>query len=134
MILNDSFTDLEALKIALINNSNYDSSLEYDIWNVVMGLNGLPGHRLDEQGHIAKCIVLKKNNLNAIAVYLKKNNEVHVKHIIPNAFLQGILGKSNEQRQNILEIITGKLKAMILADKQEKAFIELVDYVKTVKA
>jgi len=134
MILNASFTDLDALKTAIKNNTNYDSSLEYDTWNVVMGLNGQPGHRLDEQGHIAKCIVLKKNNLNAIAVYLKKDNEVHVKHIIPNAFLQGILGESNEQRQNILEIITGKLKAMILADKQEKAFIELVDYVKTVKA
>lgn len=118
-IINE-YNSLDTLYNFLKTESTYESSKDYDIWE----------HRTDAKGQIAQCIVLKKNNMHAIKVFFITKNTVKVNHIIPNKMMHAYFGKSVKARRNIIEIITGKIKEILLAPAQQKAFEELESVVK----
>lgn len=113
--INDKYNSLDKLKVFLQSTSDYECTKDYDTWE----------HRVDDKGHMEQCLVLKKSNMHAIKLFFVNKNTVKINHIIPNKVMQAYFGKSVKARQNIIEIITGKIKEVALAGSQEKAFKEL---------
>ncbi len=113
--INNKYSSLDELQIALQNSPNYSSTKEYDIWE----------QRLDNNGQMAQCLVLKKNNMHAVKLFFINENTLKANHIIPNKMMQAYFGKSQKAYHNVLEIITGKIKAVVLEPAQNKAFNEI---------
>ncbi|MEE9406951.1 MAG: hypothetical protein V3V28_02630 [Polaribacter sp.] len=113
--LKNNYNSLDKLCSYLKTASTFECSKEYDQWEV----------RTDVNGQMAQCIVLKKSNMHAVKVFFVNENTVKVNHIIPNKIMNAYFGKSQKNYQNILEIITGKIKGIVLAPTQEKAFEEM---------
>jgi hypothetical protein len=72
-----------------------------------------------------QCIVLKKSGMHAVKAFFVNQNTVKITHIIPNKMMNAYFGKSVKARRNIIEIIAGKIKQVLLKGPQEKAFKEL---------
>lgn len=119
--LRNEYNSLDTLYNYFKNKSTFDCAKEYDKWEM----------RTDTNGEMAQCIVLKKNGMHAIKIYFTKDNTVKINHIIPNMVMNAYFGKSVKARQNIIEIITGKIKEAVLAPAQQKAFQELEEEVNT---
>lgn len=113
--INSQYNSLDQLHSALKNSSSYDCTKEYDIWE----------HRVDNNGQMAQCLVLKKNNMHAVKLFFINENTLKANHIIPNKIMQAYFGKSQKTYQNVLEIITGKIKSAVLEPAQNKAFNEI---------
>ncbi|MBC8882903.1 hypothetical protein H9X57_04495 [Flavobacterium piscinae] len=113
--IKNQYNSLDELQYALINNSNYSCTKEYDIWE----------HRVDNNGQMAQCLVLKKSNMHAVKLFFINENTLKANHIIPNKIMQAYFGKSQKAYQNVLEIITGKIKTAVLEPAQNKAFNEI---------
>ena len=113
--INDKYNSLDKLKDFLQSISDYECTKDYDAWE----------HRVDDKGHMEQCLILKKSNMHAVKLFFVNKNTVKVNHIIPNKVMQAYFGKSVKARQNIIEIITGKIKEVALASSQQKAFEEL---------
>ncbi|OUS02828.1 hypothetical protein A9Q86_01910 [Flavobacteriales bacterium 33_180_T64] len=113
--INREYNSLESLYDFLKASSSFECSKEYDIWE----------HRTDANGQMAQCLVIKKSGMHAVKLYFVKDDFVKVNHIIPNKMMQAYFGKSQKKYRNILEIITGKIKDVVLAGSQQKAFDEL---------
>ncbi|WP_298517366.1 hypothetical protein [uncultured Kordia sp.] len=113
--IKNDYTSLDKLHEFLANTSNLECSKEYDIWE----------HRTDVNGQMEQCIVLKKSGMHAVKAFFVNNNTVKINHIIPNKVMNAYFGKSEKARRNIIEIITGKIKEVVLKGSQEKAFKEL---------
>lgn len=118
--INSQYNSLDTLHQFLNKTSSFDCSKEYDIWE----------QRTDANGQMAQCLVLKKSNMHAVKLFFVNENTVKVNHIIPNKIMQAYFGKSVKSRQNILEIITGKIKEVALAGSQQTAFKELENDIK----
>ena len=106
--------------IELKNESTLESFKEYDTWE----------QRTDTNGQMEQCIVLKKSNMHAVKVFFVNKNTVKINHIIPNKMMHAYFGKSVKTRRNIIELITGKIKEILLAPAQQKVFEELECVVK----
>lgn len=63
--------------------------------------------------------------MHAVKLFFVNENTVKINHIIPNKMMQAYFGKSVKARQNIIEIITGKIKEVVLSGAQQSAFKEL---------
>ena len=113
--IKNQYHSLDELQNALKNNSNYNCTKEYDIWE----------QRVDINGNLAQCLVLKKSNMHAVKLFFINENTLKANHIIPNKIMQAYFGKSEKRYQNVLEIITGKIKAAVLEPAQKKAFFEI---------
>lgn len=113
------YNSLEKLNEFLKTVTKYESKIDYDSWEV----------RVDSDGQMAKCIILKKSGMHAVKVFFSNENTVKLCYIIPNKMMNAYFGKSVKQYQNILEIITGKIKEVILEGSQKKAFIELEEII-----
>lgn len=113
--INTKYNTLDTLQDFLKTASSFECSKTYDIWE----------QRTDSNGQMAQCLVLKKNNLNAVKFYFVNDNTVKVDHVIPNKLMQAYFGKSVKARKNIIEIIAGIIKQSILYGPQQKAFKEL---------
>ena len=113
--IKNQYHSLDELQNALKNNSNYNCTKEYDIWE----------QRVDINGNLAQCLVLKKSNMHAVKLFFINENTLKANHIIPNKIMQAYFGKSQKAYQNVLEIITGKIKAAVLEPAQKKAFFEI---------
>ena len=120
IIVKNEYNSLDKLYNFLKKESAFETLKEYDIWEV----------RTDSNGQMEKCIVLKKSNMHAVKVFFVKENVLKINHIIPNKIMQTYFGKSVKAYKNIIEIITGKIKEVILAPAQKKAFLELEEAVK----
>jgi len=118
--INNQYNSLDSLNDFLQTASTYKCYKEYDIWE----------QRLDIKGQMEQCLVLKKSNMHAVKLYFTKENTVKLNHIIPNKLMNAYFGKSQKRYQNILEIVTGKIKEVVLAGSQQKAFKELENVVK----
>ena len=68
--------------------------------------------------------------MHALKAYFVNENTVKVNHIIPSKVLNTYFGKSVKMYRSIPEIIGGKIKDMLLAPAQQKAFEELEREVK----
>ncbi|MEZ4859015.1 MAG: hypothetical protein R2781_09415 [Flavobacteriaceae bacterium] len=113
--INSQYNSLDNLQQFLKTASSFECSKEYDIWEL----------RTDANGQAKQCLVLKKNNMNAVKLYFVNENTVKVNHIIPNKIMNAYFGKSEKRYRNIIEIIAGKIKDIALAGSQKKAFEEL---------
>lgn len=113
------YNSLDKLYNLLKKDSNYQCSKEYDIWE----------HRLDNNGQMAQCLVLKKSNMHAIKLFFVNEDIVKVNYIIPNKLMHAYFGKSVKARKNIIEILAGVIKQTALAPSQKKAFNELENVV-----
>ncbi|MCB0486674.1 MAG: hypothetical protein KDC47_10800 [Flavobacteriaceae bacterium] len=113
--IKNQYNSLDELQNALKNNANFSCTKEYDIWE----------QRIDNNGQLAQCLVLKKSNMHAVKLFFINENTLKANHIIPNKIMQAYFGKSQKAYQNVLEIITGKIKAAVLEPSQNKAFNEI---------
>lgn len=95
--------------------SPFEYSIEYDSWDV----------RTDPNGQMAKCILLKKSAMHGTKMYLDNNNNLICTYVIPNKIIHAYFGKSQKQYQNILEIVTEKVKDIFMAGSQKSAFEEM---------
>ena len=113
--INDNYTSLDQLHNVLKTSTNYTCTKEYDIWE----------QRVDTNGQMAKCLVIKKNNMHAVKIHFIGDNTIKATHIIPNKIMQAYCGKSEEARKDIIEIVTGMIKKAVLSPIQKKAFNEI---------
>lgn len=113
--IKNQYRSLDELQNALKNNVNFSCTKEYDIWE----------QRVDNDGNLAQCLVLKKSNMQAVKLFFINENTLKANHIIPNKIMQVYFGKSQKAYQNVLEIITGKIKTAVLEPSQKKAFNEI---------
>lgn len=113
--LKSEFNSLEKLAIHIKKESSYDTSIEYDSWDI----------RTDANGQMEKCLLVKKSSMHGMKVYFNANNNVITSYIIPNKLMNAYLGRSVKARKNILEIITGVIKNAILSGSQKTAYTEM---------
>ena len=113
--VNTEYNSLDALNELLNKKTSYQCSKEYDTWE----------HRTDANGQMAQCIVIKKSEMHAVKLFFINENTVKINYIIPSKMMHAYFGKSVKARRNILEIITGKIKEVVLAPSQKKAFHDL---------
>lgn len=118
--IKNEYNSLDTLHTYLQLASPFECSKDYDIWDA----------RTDANGHMAKCLVIKKSSMHAVKLYFTEPNTVKVNHIIPSKMMHAYFGKSQKAYRNILEIVTGKIKDVVLAPSQAKAFEELEAIVK----
>ena len=109
------YASLDKLYEFLKKESSFECSQEYDIWE----------HRVDTNGQLSKCIIIKRSSMHAVKLYFANENTVIVSYVIPNKIMHAYFGKSVKARRNILEIIVEKIKDLLLASSQQNAFNEL---------
>ena len=115
----NEFNSLDTLLTYLNLGSSFECSKEYDQWE----------HRTDASGQMEQCLVLKKNGMHAVKLFFENENKLNVTYIIPNKLMNAYFGKSEKRYRNIFEIVSGKIKNVVLAAPQKKAFNELVQVV-----
>ena len=118
--INSTYNSLDKLHGALKNQSGYECSKTYDIWD----------HRVDANGQMEQCVVLKKSGMHAVKMFFTNENTVKVNHIIPSKVMHAYFGKSVKAHRNIIEILTGAISQAVLKGPQNKAFEELEQVVK----
>ena len=122
--INSTYNSLDKLHDALKNESGYECSKTYDTWD----------HRVDANGQIEQCVVLKKSGMHAVKMFFTNENTVKVNHIIPSKVMNAYFGKSVKAHRNIIEILTGTISQAVLKGPQTKAFVELEQVVKKATA
>ena len=113
--ISNKYNSLDQLYDVLKKSTNYSCSKEYDIWE----------HRIDNNGQMAQCLVVKKNSMHALKLFYVNENVLKATHIIPNKIMQAYFGKSHKAHQNVIEIMTNKIKIAILEPVQRKVFYEM---------
>ena len=113
--ISSQYNSLDQIHSVLKANTNYNCTKEYDIWE----------QRVDNNGHMAQCLVVKKNNMHAVKLFFINENTLKASHIIHNKIMQAYFGKSQKAYQNVIEIIVGKIKSAVLEPAQEKAFYDI---------
>lgn len=113
--IKNEYNSLDKLHNFLKKDINYEYSKSYDSWEV----------RTDANGQMEQCLVIKKSGMHAIKVFFINEHSVKINYIIPNKLMHAYFGKSEKASQNIIEIVAGIIKQLILLGPQKKAFEEL---------
>ena len=113
--IKNEYNSLDTLNNYLKSASSFACSKDYDSWEV----------RTDANGQMEQCLVIKKSSMHGMKVFFEKDNTLKMTYIIPNKMMHAYFGKSQKNRQNIIEIVTGKIKEVLLAPAQNKAFEEM---------
>jgi hypothetical protein len=113
--INQEYNSLDKVLEFVKKETPYECLKEYDSWDI----------RIDENGQMEKCIVIKKSAMHGTKLYFTKDNKVNMKYIIPNKVMHAYFGKSVKAHRNILELIAGTVKGLLLANSQKKAFEEM---------
>lgn len=113
--LKSEFDSLNKVFDQVKNNSPYEATIEYDIWDA----------RTDASGQMDKCILIKKSGMHGIKMHLESNQNLYASYVIPNKVLNAYFGKSQKRYRNIIEILAEKLVSAALAGSQKKAFEEM---------
>ncbi|MDB3906554.1 hypothetical protein N9355_03720 [Crocinitomicaceae bacterium] len=109
------FNSLEKLLQYSTNETPYESSLEYDTWEM----------RTDANGQMEKCLLVKKSSMHGIKVYFTNADTIKISQVIPSKTKNALLGANPEKRRNIIELITSGIKNAIVKNSQKKAFKEV---------
>ena len=120
--IKNEYNSLDTLHDFLKNKSSFECSKNYDIWE----------QRTDANGQMAQCIVIKKSAMHAVKLFFVNENTVKINHIVPNKLMHTYFGKSVKARPNLIEVVTGKIKEVLLVPAQKKVFEELENIVKKV--
>ena len=115
----NKYDSLDKLFEVLRKQTPFECSKEYDIWEL----------RTDSNGGMEHCILIKKNGMHAVKLFLTDEYSLKVTYLIPNKILHAYFGKSEKRYVNILELIMGKIKDLVLVVPQEKAFNELKRFI-----
>lgn len=118
--IKNEYNSLDKLYNYLKNDSNYEYSKTYDIWEM----------RTDSNGQMEECIVIKKSGMHAVKVFFAQENIVKVNYVIPNKLMHAYFGKSEKAYKNIIEIVTGAIKQALLKGLQQRAFDDLEKTIK----
>lgn len=121
--IKSEYNSLDSILNFIKKESPYEASIEYDSWDV----------RTDANGQMEKCIMIKKSSMHGMKAYITKENALQLDYIIPNKLMNAYFGKSQKRYKNILEIVTGKVKDVLLAGSQKKAFNEMEQVFKNIK-
>ena len=113
--IKDEFNSLEKLLDYSKNESSYESSLEYDTWEM----------RTDANGQMEKCLLVKKSSMHGVKVYFTTANTIKISQVIPSKTKNALLGANPNKRKNILELVTSSIKNAIVKNAQKKAFQEV---------
>ncbi|MEM5564709.1 hypothetical protein WNY78_06320 [Psychroserpens sp. AS72] len=113
--IKSEYNSLDLLNTYLKRAASFECSKEYDSWDV----------RTNADGQMEQCVVIKKNALHGMKVHFENKNTLKMTYIIPNKMMNAYLGKSQKRYQNILEIVTNKIKDALLKPAQNKAFEEM---------
>lgn len=122
--IKNEYNSLDSLTSFLKTNSSYEASKEYDAWEM----------RTDANGQMEQCVVMKKSGMHAVKVFFIDDSTVKINHIIPSKLMNAYFGQSQKKYQNILEIVTGKIKEAVLAPAQKKAFEEMEQVFQNISA
>lgn len=113
--IKNDYNSLEKVLEFLKKESAFQCSIEYDIWDI----------RTDRNGQMEKCIVVKKSGMNGAKMFFSGPSTVLMSHIVPNKIMNVYFGNDKKASQNILQLITGKIKDAFLSGSQRKAFDEI---------
>lgn len=111
----NEYNSLDTLHSYLKKVPAFECSKEYDSWDV----------RTDANGQMEQCVVIKKSSMHGMKVHFENENTLKMRYIIPNKLMHAYFGKSEKAYRNIIEIVTGKIKDVLLAPAQNKAFEEM---------
>lgn len=117
--IQNQYNTLEKIQQFVKDESSYNSSIEYDSWDV----------RTDANGQMEKCVLIKKSGMHGMKIHFTKENEIFMSHLIPNKVLNAYFGRSQKAHRNVLEIVAGGIKNTLLAGGQQKAFSEMEDVI-----
>ena len=122
-----NYCSLEKLKNYLSKHTQYPISITHDKWVV----------RKDENSQIAKCIMIRKNRLNAILIYFINEEQIYVMHTIPNSLLYAYFGEPKSDTTSpsklIFRIISKLIIRIFLKSKQKAAFHELTKILRPIQ-
>ncbi|MFX0558071.1 hypothetical protein ACOCEA_14820 [Maribacter sp. CXY002] len=113
--IKSKYNTLDSLKGFLETQTEYECTIDYDIWET----------RTDANNQMAQCLVIKKNGMNAVKVFHVNENTLKINHIVPNKMMNAYFGKSVKTHRSILEIAADAIKQTLLKGPQQKAFEEL---------
>lgn len=113
--IKSEYNSLEKVLDFLNKETSFENSIDYDSWDI----------RTDTNGQMKKCVLVKKGAMHGLKIYFDQENVLQVSYLIPNKILNAYFGESKKAYQNILEIITGAIKKLVLANAQEQAFKEM---------
>lgn len=113
--VNSEYNSLEKIAEFVKKESSYKSSVDYDSWDV----------RTDANGQMEKCVLIKKSGMHGMKVYFSKENEIMMSYLIPSKVMNAYFGRSQKARRNILEIVAGGIKNVLLIGSQKKAYKEM---------
>ncbi len=112
--LKPEFSTLESLLVAVKQEPNYTSSIEYDVWEM----------RTGDDGNMEQCVLVKKSSMHGVKAYFTQANTIKITQVIPSKTKNAMLGQ-NKGRRNALELIVGSIKSALVKSSQRKAFAEL---------
>ena len=115
IIVKNEYNSLDKILDFVKKESSYECLKDYDSWEV----------RTDANGQMEQCVVIKKSAMHGMKIYFPQEGFLKMTYIIPNKMMNAYFGKSQRAYRNILEIATGKIKELLLASSQEKAFDEM---------
>ena len=113
--IKSEYNSLEKILAFLQKESPYESSIDYDAWDV----------RTDANGQMEKCVLIKKGSMHGMKLYFSQKNTLQISYLIPNKLMNAYFGKNQKARQNILEILTGVIKNLVLSGSQKDAFEDI---------
>ncbi len=113
--IKNEYNSLDLLNDFLKKENTFESSKEYDSWDI----------RTDANGQMEQCLIIKKSAMHGMKVYFQKDNTLKMDYIIPNKLMNAYFGKSVKARRNIIEIVAGVITQAVLKGPQQKAFDEM---------
>ena len=122
--IKNEYNSLDKLLEFMKKESPYNCSEDYDIWDI----------RTDANGQMEKCVMIKKSSMHGMKMYFAKENVLEMTYIIPNKMMNAYFGKSVKVRRNILQILAGGIKSVLLIGSQKKAFNEMSQVLDTIAA
>ena len=113
--INSEYNSLAKVLEFLKKESSFECSEDYDSWDI----------RTDANGQMEKCVLVKKSAMHGMKVYFSQDNVLNVSYLIPNKLMNAYFGESKQRYQNILEIMAGTVKKLLLSSSQKAAFEEM---------
>lgn len=124
LIVKSEYDSLDKILGFIKSESSYQCSKDYDSWEV----------RTDTNGQMEMCVLMKKSAMHGMKIHFLKENTIKMTYIIPNKIMHAYFGKSQKKYRNILEIVTGKIKQLLLSSSQQKAFEEMEQIIHKISA
>lgn len=115
--IKEEYNSLKKVEEFIKKESPYECSLKYDAWDV----------RKDANGNVEKCLVVRKSSIHGVKMYFSEDNTLKMTHIIPNKIMEAFLGESKKRYQGMLEVVTEKVKSLLLSGSKKKTIDEVAE-------